>query len=64
MKHLDKTNHFPAIGIIFVGNRAVVSAREDGLPPKFHRDVYFGPFFWWRLKIACRGVYKELLVAK
>lgn len=61
LDYLDETNNFPSLGVVFVGNRAVVSTREIGSQPKFHRDVYFGPFFWWRLEIACRKVFKKQL---
>jgi len=61
LKFEAETNRLPQIGIIFIGNRAVVSIRSEKDSPRGHRDVWYGLFFWWRLKRATKKVWKELL---
>lgn len=61
LKYNDKNNQLPEIGIIFCGNRAVVTSRRYGESPGNHLEVYYGLFFWFRLKIASRRVFNLLI---
>lgn len=60
LKFKEKTGDLPEIGIIFCGNRAVVTARYQTEFPKFHEDVFYGWFFFLRLGIACAKVYYKI----
>lgn len=61
LKYEDLKNEFPQLGIVFVGNRAVVSFRSKDLSPGNHLDVYYGFMFWLNLGIACMKCYKKSL---
>lgn len=58
-RYKEITDDLPDIGVIFCGNRAVVTMRRSDTQPKGHREVYYGPFFWWRLKRAMRKVFRK-----
>ena len=51
----------PKIGIMFCGDRAVVSARGTDIAPYFHQDVQYGPLFKIRLGMACMSVFKNMV---
>lgn len=59
LKYKDRTGDLPDIGIIFCGNRAVVTFRNPKRAPVDHQNVYFGFFFWFRLLRACKKVYNK-----
>lgn len=61
LKYNNENSHLPEIGIIFCGNRAVVTSRYTNSSPKYHTQVYFGLFFWLRLKVACYRVFNLLI---
>jgi len=57
MKYKSKSGGFiPEIGIVFCGNRAVITSRM-GNKPEHHTDVFYGMFFWIRLGLSCARVY-------
>ena len=59
LKYQEKKNQLPNIGIIFCGNRAVVTIRPINGSPQGHIEVAYGLLFWFRLKIACRSVFRK-----
>ena len=61
LAYKEKTGFIPDMGIVFCGNRAVVTQRLGGKEaPKFHTEVYFGTFFWLRLMFACMRVWRNI----
>lgn len=57
LKYKEKTGRVPDLGIIFCGDRAVVTLRKEGFSPIGHEVVFYGLLFWLRLGIACSKVY-------
>ena len=57
LKYKEQTGGVPDLGIIFCGDRAVVTLRRVGFSPIRHEVVFYGLFFWLRLGVACSKVY-------
>lgn len=59
-KYKERFGWVPQIGIVFCGNRAVLSIRREGFSPEFHQDVYYGLFFWTRVAFTAAKSFRRI----
>lgn len=60
IKFREINGMLPLLYVSFCGDRAVVCVRKKS-GNDYHTHVYFGLFFWLRLKWACRRVIRRAL---
>lgn len=64
-RYYSKGGFMPDIGIIFCGNRAVVTERRrNEESPRHHTEVAYGPFFWLRIAFAVARVFRKCTAIK
>jgi hypothetical protein len=62
LRHYNSNGKYmPDFGILFCGDRAIVSYRPKESSPQHHETVYYGFIFWFRLASALKKVVNNTL---